>query len=504
MVNLKETKYPFNNPVLWAVFIFYIIVSSLALFHHELWGDELHSWNIAKASNSFADVISNTRYEGHPPLWYSLLWVISKFTHDVSVMQWLQLIIIISINFLILFVSPFPFSTRLLIPFGYFFLYEYSAFSRNYAIGFLVAFSMCIILHQNFKYRILLYYTFLFLLANTHLLALVLATGFHIHFLLNYFEKKKKAKVLLHTTIGLAVLLPSVYFIFPPADSSLNTDFWLQRLDSNRFSAIVKAPVRAFLPMPAWWDYHFWNTHFLVQAQTQLPFLKWIIGLLSIALLLFTTLILKKDKKTISFYLAILLLFFLLSIIIPFANSRQAGFIFIGFLLSYWLFCYNNAISRSQNKILTTLLVIQIIAGAFSVVKEMKYPFSNDFHVKEVIKKVPAGNKWVTDYWCLNTILAYIDTSAYCIDLQKEKSYLQWNEEIKTMLQFRNRYYEGMNALFERENLKSTYMITIQSLQNIAKTDSLFLTNYKVTLVDEYTGAIEKASDLYLYEVSKK
>src|SRR6186713_2082848 len=102
MVNLKETKYPFNNPVLWVVFIFYIIVSSLALFHHELWGDELHSWNIAKASNSFSDLISNTRYEGHPPLWYSLLWVISKFTHHVSVMQWLQLIIIISTNFLIL------------------------------------------------------------------------------------------------------------------------------------------------------------------------------------------------------------------------------------------------------------------------------------------------------------------------------------------------------------------------------------------------------------------
>jgi hypothetical protein len=88
-------------------------------------------------------------------------------------------------------------------------------------------------------------------LANTHLLALVLATGFHIYFLLSLFEKKKKASVVLHIATGLVVLIPSVYFIFPPADSSLNTDFWLQRLDSNRFSAIVKAPVRAFLPMPA-------------------------------------------------------------------------------------------------------------------------------------------------------------------------------------------------------------------------------------------------------------
>src|SRR4249919_4086013 len=79
-VNLKETKYSFNSPFLWSVFIFYIIVSCLAIFHHELWGDELHSWNIAKASNSFFDLISNTRYEGYPPFWYSVLWVISKLT----------------------------------------------------------------------------------------------------------------------------------------------------------------------------------------------------------------------------------------------------------------------------------------------------------------------------------------------------------------------------------------------------------------------------------------
>lgn len=504
MVNLKETKYSFNNPFLWSAFIIYIIVAGLIIFHHELWGDELHSWNIAKASNSFSDLISNTKYEGHPPLWYSILWIISKFTHDVSMIQWIQLIIIISINFLILFVSPFPFVTRLLIPFGYFFLYEYAAFSRNYAIGFLFAFSICIILHKNFKYRILLYYIFLFLLTNTHLLALVLATGLHIYFLLSFFEKKKKANVVLHAVIGLAVLTPSIYFIFPPSGSSLSTDFWMQRLDSSRLSAIVKAPVKAFLPMPAWWNYHFWNTEFLVEAQTQFSFLKWIIALLSMTLLFFTIVILRKDKKAFLFYLAILIMFFLLSIIIPFANSRQVGFIFMGFLLAYWLFCYNHITSRSQNNILTILLAIQIIAAIFSVVKEIKYPFSNGFRVKELIKKIPEGNKWVTDYWCLNTISAYTDTPAYCIDLQKEKSFLLWNKEIKAMLQSSYRYNEGMNALFERENLKSAYMITIQSPQNITKIDSLFFTNFKIILVDEYAGAMEKGSNLYLYEVSKK
>jgi len=503
-VNLKETKYSFNNPVLWSAFIVYIIVSGLTIFHHELWGDELHSWNIAKASNSFSDLISNTRYEGHPPFWYSILWIVSKFTHDVSMMQWAQLTIAIIINFLILFASPIPFVTRLLIPFGYFFLYEYAAFSRNYAIGFLFAFSICIILHKNFKYRILLYYTCLFLLANTHLLALALATGFHIYFLLSFFEKKKKENIVLHIAIGLIVLIPSVYFIFPPADSSLNTGFWLQRLDSNRLSAIVKAPVRAFLPMPAWWNYHFWNTEFLAEAQTKFSFFRWIIVLLSMALLLFTTVIFRKDKKVFFFYLAILVMFFLLSIIIPFANSRQVGFIFIGFLLAYWLFCYKNAISRSQNNILTTILAIQIIAGIFSVVKEIKYPFSNGYKSKEILEEIPAGNKIVTDYWCLNTLSAFTDRAYYCIDLGKEVSYLLWNSEITSMLKKNDRYSNGLLTFLKKESLKKVYMISIYPLERLYQSDKQLPILFSIDLIDKKEGAIEKGSNLYLYEINSK
>ncbi len=504
MVNLKETKYSFNDPVLWSAFIIYIIVSGLTIFYHELWGDELHSWNIAKASKSFSDLISNTRYEGHPPFWYSILWITSKFTHDVSMIQWVQFIIAIIISFLILFASPFPFVTRLLIPFGYFFLYEYAAFSRNYAIGFLFAFSICIILHKNFKSNILLYYTFLFLLANTHLLALVLATGFHIYFLLRFFKKKEKANVILHIVIGFAVLIPSVYFIFPPADSSLNTGFWLQRLDGDRLSAIVKAPIRAFLPIPAWWNYHFWNTDFLTEAQMQFSFLKWIIGLLSMALIFFTARVFRKDKKIFFFYLAILLMFFLLSIIIPFANSRQVGFIFIGFLLAYWLFCYNNIISISQNKILTTLLAIQIIAGIFSVVKEIKYPFSNGYKAKELLEEIPAGNKIVTDYWSLNTLSAFTDRAYYCIDLEKEVSYLLWNSEMASMLKKNDRYSNGLLRFLQKESLKKVYMISIYPLERLYQSDKQLPIIFSIVLIDKKEGAMEKGSNLYLYEINSK
>ena len=112
------------SPVRWAVFILYVVVAAYTMAHHELWGDEIHSWNIAKGSKSVFDLLSNTRYEGHPPIWYAMLWSICKFTHDPVALQFLNLIISYAVVFIILFYSPFPTIIKALIPFGYFFIFH--------------------------------------------------------------------------------------------------------------------------------------------------------------------------------------------------------------------------------------------------------------------------------------------------------------------------------------------------------------------------------------------
>ncbi|HEV8272299.1 MAG TPA: hypothetical protein VGQ04_13400, partial [Chitinophagaceae bacterium] len=138
-VNKSQTTTP-TNLLPWFIFILYTALLGYSIVHHELWGDEIHSWNIAKGSNSFFDLIINTRYEGHPPVWYTILWTVSKFTHDTSYLQLIHLLIACAVVFVLLFYSSFPIVAKVLIPFGYFFLYEYAAISRNYAIGVLIAF----------------------------------------------------------------------------------------------------------------------------------------------------------------------------------------------------------------------------------------------------------------------------------------------------------------------------------------------------------------------------
>ncbi len=77
----------FKDLRLWLVFFMYMILLGVGCFHHEMWGDELHSCNLSKGSGSYSELIFNRRYEGHPPGWYTLLWILSKFTHKVAYIQ---------------------------------------------------------------------------------------------------------------------------------------------------------------------------------------------------------------------------------------------------------------------------------------------------------------------------------------------------------------------------------------------------------------------------------
>jgi hypothetical protein len=504
MINKNEQRTSLKNPLLWIIFILYIFILTYAITHHELWGDEIHSWNIAKASTGFSDLIYNTRYEGHPPGWYTILWSISKFTHNVNYIKAPQLIIACLVVFIVLFFSSFPLSIRILIPFGYYFLFEYAVLSRNYAIGVLLAFCICLIIRKDFPYKFLLYYTLLFLLSNTHLFAAILAGSLHLYFLLLNIEQKKKVRTIaLHVLPGIIVLLPSVYFIFPPSDSDKNILSWVTRLDLiNQFRIIIQAPIKAFIPIPAWWNYNFWNTEFLLEAQGKYPLLKLLSAsvLLGIFVIIFLTL--RRNKKCFILFVINMILTFIAGVVFPIKETRYVGFIYIGFLAACWLYYYETPLSRKTKWTINTLLLIQLIAGVFTVSKDIRLPFSSLYRVNELLKEVPVNEKIVTDYWCLNTVSAFTDKPSYCIELNKEMSFVLLNDELATTLMKPGRYYNGVKNLFEQEKLQSIYMVSIQSPENISKLDPLLTKSFKINLIDKREGAIEKGSNLYLYQIN--
>jgi hypothetical protein len=472
--------------------------------HHELWGDEIHSWNIAKGSGSFADLISNIKYEGHPPVWYAVLWAISKFTHNLAYVQIVHLVIAASIVFILLFLSPFPFSTRVLMPFGYYFLFEYAIISRNYAIGVLLAFCICLIIKKTFRYKSLSYYLFLFLMSNTHLLAILLAVSLHLYFLLLNIEQKKKRNIIaLHVLFGILIFLPSLYFISPPSDSQLNVHYWLNRWNVHQFTAFGQAPLFAFIPIPAWWNYNSWNTQFLIEAKTSYSLLRIVNLLISTIIPILAFLILRRNKKAAVLFLTNLFLSFVIAVaVFPLTAERYAGFILIGFIVAFWLYCQETPVTKTNKWMVNIFLTVQLIGSVFIISKDIRYPFSNAYKVNELLKEVPGNDGTVTDYWAMNTISAFADRSFYCVDLQKEISFVKWNSDLGMMQNKQYRYFEGVKNLFQKKAISSVYMISTGSPLVLSRVDPQLFKLYQVKLIDKRDGAIEKGGNLYLYRIN--
>jgi hypothetical protein len=497
---------PFQaSQLLWPMFILYMLVSGYAMLHHEVWADEVHSWNISKGSHTYSDLLANKRYEGHPAAWYTVLWVLSKFTHNLHYMQAVQWAVACVVVYLFLFRSPLPLSARLLLPWGYYFLFEYSVFSRNYALGILLACCICLIIREEFKYKLPLYYTLLFLLSNVHLLSLLLAASFHVYFLLLQLEKKQNRRfILLHVLAGILVCLPAAYFVTPPSDGQMNVHFFLDRWNFQQIKVLHNIPLLCFIPIPAWWNYHFWNTQFLLSSESSHPVLLFVDIVLALILPILFIVLFRKSRKCMALFAVNLLLSILVSVVIfPLTSARYAGYVFISALVVFWLYSYERPLTGNNRMVLLILLLIQLTGGVFATVKDIRLPFSNLPRVKELITEVPANGKWVTDYWAMNGIVAFTDKPAYCIDMERPLSFILWDRDLASRQQRPNRYSSGIHDFFQRTGTDTVYMILQSPPQQLAATDATLAGSFRCVLIDKREGAIEPGSNLYLYQLTK-
>ncbi len=498
----QQKRTAISTPWLWVVFAGYALLLGIGMAHHEMWGDEFHSWNISKGSGTYLELIANRRYEGHPPGWYTLLWTLSKFTHRVVFVQVLQWLIAVVATFLLLFKSPFPTRTRVLIPFGYYFLWEFGVFSRNYMMAILLAFCICLIIREASRYKAILYYLLLFCLSNIHMLGLLLALSFHGYYLLLQKERGRSIISLFGPALlGLLAVLPAVYFIVPPSDSQLNLSALAHGATSFRFSAIYEIPIRAFLPLPAWWKEHFWNTHFLLALQEGRR-LKPVFVPIAVLLLLFVFSCLWKEKKSVALFSINLLLSFIIStFFFSLLSARYSGFVYISFIVSYWLYCKERTVADKWLSRVNLLLAAQMIGGGFAFMQDLQRPFSYSKELTTLLGEVPAGEKWVTDYWTMNTVVARTDHPAYCVDMEKDMSFVLWASDIAALQKKQDRYTEGLNRLFAQGDRKAVYLITHAPLETVLQTGKQLASSYRLSLVDSRVGAIDKGSDLYLFRI---
>ena len=120
------------------------------LAHHVLWRDELNALGIVWASPTIPSLFWHIHHEGHPWLWYMILWIPSRFTQSVLVLKWVEGIVSTAIILFVAMRSPFRRWEKALLLAGYFFVFEYTVLSRMYGVMLL---AFVIYMYRRAKHR---------------------------------------------------------------------------------------------------------------------------------------------------------------------------------------------------------------------------------------------------------------------------------------------------------------------------------------------------------------
>ena len=122
---------------LWSV-IFLIGYGVALLFliaNHEVFRDEVRAYSIARTATNPIDLVRTKLIdEGHPSLWYLVLWFGSRIWDNYAVLKIASFLSVLGLVSIVLLMSPFPVFYRCLFALGTFPLHDFSVVSRGYGI----------------------------------------------------------------------------------------------------------------------------------------------------------------------------------------------------------------------------------------------------------------------------------------------------------------------------------------------------------------------------------
>jgi hypothetical protein len=200
----------------------YAVLLAVGFWTHELWFDELQAWSIVRDSGSLGELFDNRSYEGHPLLWYLLLWPLSRLTRDPLAVQVLQAAIALGVAGLIAYRAPFRPLVRAGLVLGYFPLYEYGVIARPYALTVLLVLVACTLARREQR-PLLLIVAVLASAAQTTafglLVAGAVAAAIGADEILRRPERRRMAALATAGAVLVVVALATVAQIIPPQDA---------------------------------------------------------------------------------------------------------------------------------------------------------------------------------------------------------------------------------------------------------------------------------------------
>ncbi|WP_204103540.1 MULTISPECIES: hypothetical protein [Spirulina sp. CCY15215] len=484
----------YNHPRFFniAVIALFFILSLIGILNHSMWRDELNVWTIVRDSSSFSDLLQNIKYEGHPALWYLCLYFLNFFTDNPLIMQFFHLAIATSIITIFLLFSPFSRLQKLLFSFGYFPFYEYATISRNYSLYVLFAFVFCSLFKNRYKNFIAL--TILLVLMNNAnayglLISFVLFCALFADLIL---LKHKLNHLTILSSIGIygLGLYTSLFLLIPPLDSELNGGLvkWNTFWNLHHFMKVLARIWNSYILILVPGDSKFWDVAlyaiislfiliFFALSFIKKPIPLFIYGLGTIELLFFTyTKVLGSPRHYGSFYI-ILIIAIWISFYYPSQPDR----------LQFAKQFFTKAIAwvnRHKSKVLTLILLVQLIAGVVAFSRNLIVPYSASRETANYIKNKALEDMFIvgSQDTVMTPISGYLNRQIYYPESQDMGSFVLYNSH--------------RDDVDRKETLAQT-----QQLFNEKREEILLILNYELDLFPEELSIeeIAKFTNSYIY-----
>jgi hypothetical protein len=367
-------------------------VSSFCATRHELWLDEANPWVIARDARSLAGLWFNMRFEPHPPLWYLLLYLLTRFTHNPAAMQAAHVLIASGSVAIVAWFAPFRTRDKWLLAFSYYLLFEYGVISRGYALGLLIAFSAVALLGRRRGTPVGLA-CLLALLANTSAFGLILSGALALGWLLTPRPTASRAAQLAAAAaLYFSAVFVSLYSMIPGPEDVYGRNIHVS-WSAERATDTLDLIWGAFLPIPDVRAAAPWNSNlFLAMSTGDSVLVRRAIALVSIALCAAVLWSLRKSIVAVAVFGSGILAVTVLLYVEYSAGYRHHGHYFVVFVLGLWLaaaIAEGRPYGRQLAAAFTALLTIQVGVGAYFAVEDIERPFSYSKEVAQYIQQLP-------------------------------------------------------------------------------------------------------------------
>jgi len=402
-----------KDVTLWVVFGLFFIITLWGLSNHAPWRDEAQSWLLVR-DLSLSGLINQMSYEGTPPLWHLIIFPFAKLGFPYASELIVHYLFALTLIFLLIFFSPLPKIIKFILPFSYFFLFEYTLVARNYNLTALLLFIIAFIYNYRFK-RPILYGSLIFLLAWTNIHSLAMAAILFCIFLYEVIkEGRAESKYLWGAVIMELGLVSAVLMLIPKMDQYFGLGF-------SNWHIVARSLSSSLLPF-------FENPNIPV-------FLLYPLIIVWIPLIIF---ILKKNRSKIIFLLPVFWLEFIFLFRYP-GSIRHHGLILIFFLFAWWIDLTVDEKKSAQAEnikykitvyFLSICLVLSTIYAGYFYLTSIGKNFSGAKEMAQYIKKNYLEREEIATYpsYSGSALLPYLpDKKFYQMETLKRGTFLTWN-----------------------------------------------------------------------------